>query len=120
MLYGVFVHGVMWDIGTKEDMEKSYEVLSESEQEVELEPLKLDEEPEERLKQVFLLAGINKYYYFEGKKLFVEVIWGDWKHDHLWVDRLVTTALKVEYKDEEVTEEDGSDCYSSIHKYELA
>lgn len=46
----------------------------------------------------------------------VAVEWGDWKHSHIYLDRL------MEKKDmllltESLTEEDGSDCYSSIHVY---
>lgn len=39
---------------------------------------------------------------------------GDWKHSHLWCRDLMDY---IGYKEiaEDVTEEDGSDCYSSIH-----
>lgn len=46
----------------------------------------------------------------------VEISWGDWKHEHMWCDILMR---HIGYKSdgEEVTDEDGSDCYSAIHFY---
>ena len=48
----------------------------------------------------------------------VEVIWGDWKHEHWKLDWL----MKENFPDLRsittcTTEEDGSDCYSAIHYY---
>ena len=50
-------------------------------------------------------------------QLVISIEWGDWKHDHKRVDYLMAKKnfLCVE---EEITEEDGSDCYSSNHYYE--
>ena len=45
------------------------------------------------------------------------VEWGDWKHDHSYCDHLMRECGYV-CTDEQVTEEDGSDCYSAIHFYE--
>lgn len=50
-------------------------------------------------------------------RVMVEIEWGDWKHDHLRCDALM--ELKgYTLVEEEVTEEDGSDCYSAIRHYE--
>jgi len=46
----------------------------------------------------------------------VEVNWGDWKHDHARVDYILGECGFTKMT-EHVTEEDGSDCYSSIHYY---
>ena len=47
----------------------------------------------------------------------IHIWWGDWKHSHLLLDNAMKDlGYKKTY--EEVTEEDGSDCYSSIHYYE--
>lgn len=55
-----------------------------------------------------------------------EIRWGDWKHDHLRYGYLLSEWAKangfrviVEDHVEQVTEEDGSDCYSGIHKCSL-
>lgn len=44
------------------------------------------------------------------------VSWGDWKHEHLYLDvvmgRLGYTLIEVK-----ITEEDGSDCYSADRVY---
>ena len=46
----------------------------------------------------------------------VEISWGDWKHEHLRCDYLMED-LGYRELSTEVTEEDGSDCYSAIHRY---
>lgn len=46
----------------------------------------------------------------------IEIYWGDWKHSHLRADYLMEqNGFKLIGK--EVTEEDGSDCYSARHTY---
>ena len=44
------------------------------------------------------------------------VEWGDWKHDHLFLTYIMRKNNYVEVG-EEVTEDDGSDTYSSIHTF---
>ena len=46
----------------------------------------------------------------------IEIGWGDWKHSHAYTDFLMS-ELGYQLDDEIVTEEDGSDCYSSLHYY---
>lgn len=46
----------------------------------------------------------------------VEIERGDWKHDHACLDYHMREN-GYECFNEVVTEEDGSDCYSSIHYY---
>lgn len=53
-----------------------------------------------------------------------EIHWGDWKHDHLYHEYLMEEYAKkndliIIGHDSEVTEEDGSDCYSAIHTYRM-
>lgn len=54
----------------------------------------------------------------DGNQLVINIEWGDWKHDHKRCDYVMAKKnyLCVE---EEVTEENGSDCYSANHYYEL-
>ena len=52
----------------------------------------------------------------------VNIKWGDWKHDHLRCDYLVEEFAKenhreITFKKTNLTEEDGSDCYSAKHFY---
>ena len=49
-------------------------------------------------------------------KVYVLVEWGDWKHDHAYLDYLMKEAGWTKIT-EVVTEEDGSDCYSAEHLY---
>lgn len=46
----------------------------------------------------------------------VTIEWGDWKHDHLRAKHLMK-QLGFDQLIEIATEEDGSDCYSSIHYF---
>ena len=46
----------------------------------------------------------------------VEITWGDWKHDH---DKLISLMCQNGYihKQEIVTEDNGSDCYTADHVF---
>ena len=46
----------------------------------------------------------------------IEVCWGDWKHDHLYLDH-VMKENGYGLRGERVTESNGSDAYSAIHTY---
>lgn len=46
----------------------------------------------------------------------INVDFGDWKHDHLFVDRIMKEN-GFEKTDEEVTWDDGSDVFSAIHYF---
>lgn len=48
----------------------------------------------------------------------VEITWGDWKHEHARLRWLVLNEMQnVKSCEEVTTEEDGSDCYSAIHRF---
>ena len=49
-------------------------------------------------------------------KLFVEINWGDWKHEHLRCRYILENNGYVQINEQE-TEENGTDCYSSIHSF---
>ena len=46
----------------------------------------------------------------------VSIDWGDWKHEHMWARNLMEYLGYTE-TGEELTEENGSDCYSAIHYF---
>lgn len=57
-------------------------------------------------------------YNEQTKMVAVEVIWGDWKHEHARLDWLIgKTFSNLRSIHTTTTEEDGSDCYSAIHYY---
>lgn len=73
------------------------------------------------------LDKVNKKFSEEHTGLFAEptlkgnvatirIDWGDWKHEHGYADYVMLQNEFVKVS-EDVTEEDGSDCYSSIHTY---
>jgi hypothetical protein len=67
------------------------------------------------------LMTANKLYgevWTDGDAVCVEISWGDWKHEHLRLEYLVSSNIAELIKSEsQVTEEDGSDCYSAIHRF---
>lgn len=56
------------------------------------------------------------YQYMDLPVIRVEIQWGDWKHEHLRAD-WIAGELGLTKIGQEITEEDGSDCYSAIHNY---
>lgn len=62
----------------------------------------------------------NDLYYtdlYETENTFVILIeWGDWKHEHLYLNHLMN-KLGLKYKNCVVTDENGSDCYSAEYEY---
>ena len=46
----------------------------------------------------------------------INIDFGDWKHDHLFVDKIMKEN-GFEKTDEEVTGDDGCDVYGSIHRF---
>ncbi len=46
----------------------------------------------------------------------IEIDWGDWKHDHAYIDYLMKKNGFLPIG-ERITDEDGSDAYSSVHIY---
>lgn len=48
--------------------------------------------------------------------LVIGVSWGDWKHDHIYLNHLMSYLDYICVK-EIVTEENGSDCYSANHYF---
>lgn len=65
----------------------------------------------------------SEYWDNDDDTIIVEVIWGDWKHEHAYLDWLARQFFnKRGYKVNvysHITEEDGSDCYSANHYFEL-
>lgn len=49
----------------------------------------------------------------------ISVEWGDWKHDHRYLEYLMG-ELDYILVDKKITNEDGSDCYSADHYYKKA
>lgn len=75
---------------------------------------------EELVMKVQNLLNENKLFadvYNDGMFLKVDISWGDWKHEHLRCDWLIKDNFKVLLNAEDVTESDGSDCYSATHTY---
>ena len=57
-----------------------------------------------------------EWYELSDSVIEVDVQYGDWKHDHAYLDYIMKE--NGWYLTSEVgTDEDGSDCYSSLHRY---
>lgn len=74
------------------------------------------------------LSEQDAYYdiWFDEKDntITVGVDWGDWKHDHMWLDIFADKFFRekgydLDNMNVEVTDEDGSDTYSANHTYVL-
>ena len=82
----------------------------------------LPEDNEDEQYRIEKYLSDNGFYYeyivseeFIGTPLYkIGISWGDWKHDHGWLDSLMG-YIDYEAFNEIVTEENGSDCYSSEH-----
>ena len=57
--------------------------------------------------------------YCYGLCIAIKIEWGDWKHEHQYLDYIMKNEFGLDCCEEEETENDGSDCYSSIHYYKL-
>ena len=57
------------------------------------------------------------YHYANGNPaIVVSIEWGDWRHSHMWGTDLMGYLGYTEIGNQ-VTEENGSDCYSANHYY---
>ena len=69
-------------------------------------------------------AYYNIWFDEKDNTITVGVDWGDWKHDHMWLDIFADKFFREKGYDldnmsVEVTDEDGSDTYSANHTYVL-
>ena len=69
-------------------------------------------EVEEILKEGELFGDISTY----DNQVEVHIEWGDWKHEHAYLRYLMEQKGFIQ-TDENITEEDGSDCYSAVHVF---
>lgn len=60
----------------------------------------------------------NVWQYMDLPVVHVEILYGDWKHDHARADWLLRD-MGCTLIGTEVTEDDGSDCYSAIHYFHV-
>ena len=47
----------------------------------------------------------------------IKISWGDWKHEHRATTSLMYNCLDLDETASWVTEENGSDCYSAVHRF---
>lgn len=73
---------------------------------------------EKKVQEIFKDNDINHDFdiFDDLGTIAVHVIWGDWKHQHGYLDSVMgMNGFKL--LDIQTTEEDGSDCYSATHVY---
>ena len=56
---------------------------------------------------------------FQGDLLYISTYMGDWKHVHKYLDYLLTSKYNLIAISEQITEENGSDAYASVHIYTI-
>jgi len=77
--------------------------------------LEISEKAEKYLRDNKLWASVEPYW-DDLPVIEVEINWGDWKHDHARAKWLLE-EVGIHFINTKVTEEDGSDCYSAIHRF---
>ena len=74
---------------------------------------------EELIKQIYKENNIwYEWYCTNDNNVEITVEFGDWKHDHGFIDHLMREN-GFDKIGEDVTFDDGTDAYSSIHYYHL-
>lgn len=72
---------------------------------------------EQDIKRIFKKNELNYEWWTNSDgTIDVDVVWGDWKHDHLYLRHVMRENGYIQLY-EMVTEEDGDDAYSSIHTF---
>lgn len=69
-----------------------------------------------RVSQFLNDNGVDGEVSSAGNEVYVYISWGDWKHDHAWCQELMR-YLGYKRVSFDVTDEDGSDCFSAEHTY---
>lgn len=69
-----------------------------------------------RISQFLNDNGVDGEVSSSDKEVYVYIYWGDWKHDHAWCQELMR-YLGYKRVSFDVTDEDGSDCFSAEHTY---
>ena len=105
------------------DYYEHYVLKSESGETIEIRQYECIFIPDETLPEIDMISRYlndnccgHDDVYHENEQLCVYISWGDWKHSFIWLDTLME-YIGYDFNDEEVTEENGSDCYSAIHYF---
>ena len=75
-----------------------------------------EKEETSRISQFLNDNGVDGEVSSSNNKVYVYISWGDWKHDHAWCQELMR-YLGYKRVSFDVTDEDGSDCFSAEHTY---
>ena len=78
------------------------------------EPFEEAEQPDKEKKEEY--ADMEFWFDERDDSINAEIEWGDWKHDHAYLDYLMK-EWGYEKTNEITTESDGSDCYSAEHYF---
>lgn len=71
----------------------------------------------EKIKDIFATNGIiHEWWVQDDGNVVVEVIWGDWRNDHMALDH-VMTENNFALIERIITEEDGTDAYSAEYVF---
>lgn len=60
--------------------------------------------------------SVDAIYQIEDNEVLICISWGDWKHEHLACEHIMKKLGYVQVQ-EVITEDNGSDCYSSEHTF---
>ena len=60
--------------------------------------------------------SVEAIYQIEENEILVCISWGDWTHEHLACEQIMKKLGYIQVQ-EVITEDNGSDCYSSEHTF---
>ena len=60
--------------------------------------------------------SVGAIYPIADNEILVCISWGDWKHEHLACEQVMKNLGYIQAQ-EVITEDNGSDCYSSEHTF---
>ena len=60
--------------------------------------------------------SVEAIYEIEDNEILVCISWGDWKHEHMACEHMMR-KLGYHQVQEVITEDNGTDCYSSEHTF---
>lgn len=99
-----------------ETAKMAYQYNQEHDYYYEIYPICTERPSRDVIDDVLSGLGISCEVWEDGIFTNVEIEWGDWKKDHGYC-RWLMGELGFRELDSEITEEDGTDCYSAIHTY---
>lgn len=72
-----------------------------------------------QVRELFEKLDLPYEIWRQGRRIYIEIEWGDWRHDHANADQIMETVFGFAVKEVEVTDgdDDEDDWYGAVHTY---